>query len=254
VVHIDQDKCNGCGLCVPSCAEGALQVLDGKAQLVSDTYCDGLGACLGECPEGAITIEEREAEEFDVGAVEQRLTALGRELSEAVHIHAHVADKPRAAAGGCPGSATRSLQPECAGPAGCESDVAAPAPSQLTNWPIQLTLLPVSAPYLEGARLLIAADCAPFAFADFHKEFLRGRVAVIGCPKLDDAPAYVDKLTEIFRRNHIASVDVVHMEVPCCFGLERVVGEAVANSGATVPASVTVLGLGGEVLETRPLQ
>ncbi len=247
VVHIDRDKCDGCGLCVPSCAEGALQIIDGKAQLVSETYCDGLGACLAECPRDAITIEERDAAEFDACAVVEHLTSLGRELPEAVRAHI---PGPAAA---CPGTAARSLRAEGAAPAAVDADATALAPSQLTNWPIQLKLLPVSAPYLEGARLLIAADCAPFAFADFHKQFLRGHVLLIACPKLDDAPAYVEKLSEIFRRNDLASIDVVHMEVPCCFGLEGIVGEAVANSGAAIPVSVTILGLGGEILETRPL-
>jgi len=189
IIKIDEEKCNGCGLCVPSCAEGAIQIIDGKARLVSETFCDGLGACLGECPEGALTIEEREADGFDEKEVEKHLEQMKK--------HAAAVEPPRVH-GGCPGSLARSLEPK-APPKAAESG--APTPSQLRNWPVQLHLAPVKAPYFKDAKLLIAADCVPFAYADFHKDFLADRVVIIGCPKLDDSSAYLEKLINIFAQN-----------------------------------------------------
>ncbi len=245
IIKIDEEKCDGCGQCVPACVEGAIQIIDGKARLVREDYCDGLGACLGECPQGAITIEEREAEEFDEAAVER-------------HLAEHVADEasPACAAApatGCPGAVAFALDQ----PAAAEPAVAAPedgpSPSRLGNWPVQLSLVPVQAPYFQGARLLIAADCVPFAFADFHQRFLAGRVLLVGCPKLDDAELYRQKLAEIFATNDIKSVDILHMEVPCCFGLVRLVQLALQDSGKQIPASVTKVGVRGEILETGRL-
>lgn len=233
VVRIDEDKCDGCGQCVTACAEGAIRVVDGKARLISDTYCDGLGACLGECPNDAITIEKRQAEEFDEEAVREHLagqSAPGAPLA-------------------CPGSAPRTMER-------CELvDVkgepeAVEEASMLGNWPVQLKLAPAEAPYLRGADVLFAADCAPFAFAGFHRRFLEGKVLMIGCPKLDNADFYRRKLTEIFTRNDIRSIEVVYMEVPCCFGLVHLVHQSLKESGGRIPLKLTKVGIKGDVLET----
>lgn len=193
IVEIDQEKCDGCGLCVPECPEGAIEIINGKAQLVSDIYCDGLGACLGHCPLDAITVIEREAEDFDEKAVEKRLSPL----------------------------------------------------SQLTNWPIQITLAPPKAPYFEDADLLIAADCVPFAYANFH-QMLKGKVLLIGCPKLDEADFYTQKLAGIIKDNNIKSITVAHMEVPCCFGLETLVRKAIELSSKSLDLKTEVLSIKGD--------
>ena len=211
VVSIDEEKCDGCGECVPACAEGAIQIVDGKARLISETYCDGLGACLGECPQDAITIEEREAEEFDEDAVRRHLEK--------------------------------------------ESAAAAEVVSRLGNWPVQIQLLPAKAPYFEGASLLIAADCVPFAYADFHSEFLEGKTLLIGCTKLDSAEFYRKKLAQIFIQNDIKSIDVVYMEVPCCFGLVHLVHESIKESGKDIPLTLIKVGIRGDIIDTiRPEQ
>ncbi len=246
IVQVDEEKCNGCGLCVPSCHEGAIQVIDGKARLMRDDYCDGLGNCLGECPQDAITIVEREAVPFDVQAVQQRTAEQAAAIPDA-----EPAPCPVPARGGCPGSRAQVLRQ-----AGAAS-VAATAPtleSELANWPVQLRLVPVQAPYLQGASLLIAADCVPAALADFHRRFLSGKTLMIGCPKLDDSDLYLHKLAQIFRQNDIQSVEVLHMEVPCCFGLVQVVKQALQESGKAIPATVTTIGIRGDVQETQPLQ
>ncbi len=257
IVKIDEEKCNGCGLCVPSCAEGAIQVIGGKARLVSETYCDGLGACLGECPQGALTVEEREAGDFDPAEVEKHL---GR---PAPHAAPHAcpgsnvqvlrrpdpAAAPHAAPHACPGSMARTLQ-QSEGASTPAADAEA-MPSLLANWPVQLALAPIRAPYFDGARLCIAADCVPFAFADFHRRFLSGRTLVIGCPKLDDAGLYRQKLAQIFSQNDIQSVDVVYMEVPCCYGLVHLVRLALADSGKDIPLTLTKVGIRGGILEKQ---
>jgi len=249
IIRIDEDKCDGCGLCVPACAEGALRIVDGKARLVSEVYCDGLGACLGECPRGAISIEEREAEAFDQAAVHEHL--------EAEHLQKNVPSEsrsmPQPLFGGCPGAAARTIEREAHAESPLMLDGAL-APSTLVNWPVQIHLVPVRAPYFQGAKLLIAADCVPFAFADFHRELLAGRTLVIGCPKLDDVEAYVEKLAEILRVNDVASIDVATMEVPCCFGLVRLVRTALADSGKDIPLHLIKIGIGGEVLERAPAE
>ncbi len=235
IIKIDEEKCDGCGQCVPACVEGAIQIIDRKARLVSEQYCDGLGACLGECPQGAITIEERVAEEFDERAVEWHL---------AKDVVDEASPYPGAArVAGCPGAVAFALdQPAPHQPV-------ALSPSRLGNWPVQLRLVPVQARYLHGARLLIAADCVPFALGDFHQRFLAGHVLLVGCPKLDDADFYRNKLSQIFATNDIQSVDVLHMEVPCCFGLVRLVQLALEDSGKQIPLKVTKIGIGGEILE-----
>jgi len=243
IIKIDEEKCDGCGLCVPACAEGAIQVIDGKARLVSEVYCDGLGDCLGECPRGALTIEEREAEEFDEKAVERHLVE-----QKAQQTAPSQQSDPLPC--GCPGSASQTLKPRQTARPDAEGD-AGTTPSALGNWPVQLHLVPVVAPYFNEARLVIAADCVPFSFADFHRKFLAGRALLVGCPKLDDAEAYREKLAQIFRQNDIKSVEVVYMEVPCCFGLVHLVGKALEESGRDIPLSFTKVGIHGEILEVK---
>ncbi|HIE51103.1 MAG TPA: 4Fe-4S ferredoxin [Armatimonadetes bacterium] len=235
IVHFDEEKCDGCGLCVPACAEGAIQIIDGKARLVDERFCDGLGTCLGECPQGAITLEEREAEEYDEELVQAHLAELGLPISPAHH-HAHEAPEPLA----CPSAAARHWQQETT------SRTREPQPSQLSHWPVKIALLHPQAPYLQEADLLVVADCVPVAYGSFHSDFLRGRAVAIGCPKLDDLSFYVDKLAAIFQEAQPRSVTVVHMEVPCCSGLQGAVEQALARSGNPIPVEEVVIGLEGQ--------
>jgi ferredoxin len=234
IIKIDEEKCDGCGNCVPACSEGALEIVDGKARLVSEVYCDGLGACLGECPQGAITIEEREAEEFDLEAAERHLAQ-----REKVEVEGFT---------GCPGAASRMLDPSKVEPV-TGSDAA--GPSQLGNWPVQLKLVPVRAAYFDGGKLLIAADCTAFAFGDFHRRLLAGTTLLVGCPKLDDADLYRRKLAQILIQNDVGEVEVVYMEVPCCHGLVGLVQRAIEDSKKTIPLALTKIGVKGDVLETK---
>lgn len=244
IIKIDEEKCDGCGRCVPACAEGAIQIIDGKAKLVSEVYCDGLGACLGECPRGAITIEEREAEEFDPEAVRGHLKSQKQSWEQTKSTaHASAIDC------GCPGSASQVLRKRETAPAEESSPESGGVPSQLGHWPVQLCLVPVQAPYFQGADLLIAADCVPVAYADFHRRFLTGRTVLVGCPKFDDVDSYHHKLTEIFRQNDIRSVEMVYMEVPCCFGLVHLVQLARQDSGKAIPITMTKIGIRGDILE-----
>ena len=230
IIKIDQEKCNGCGLCAAACHEGAIGMVEGKARLLREDYCDGLGDCLPACPTGAITFEVREAPAYDAAAVE-------------------AAKKAKAAAPlpcGCPGSQSRSIQrTPCAGhtapsvPAGAEE-------SQLSQWPVQIKLVPVKAPYFEGAKLLVAADCTAYAYAAFHRDFIRGKVTLIGCPKLDEGD-YTEKLTAILAGNDIRSVTVARMTVPCCGGIQRAVEAAVSASGKQIPLHVAVISPDGAV-------
>jgi Pyruvate/2-oxoacid:ferredoxin oxidoreductase delta subunit len=251
IVAIDEAKCDGCGQCVPSCAEGAIRIVDGKARLVADIYCDGLGACLGTCPRDAISIVERDAEPFDETAV-----------------HAHVADsrrhtEPAVPIAGCPGTAMRDLRLDVLSSAagGCPSlngkaegaRTATPSlqhatASRLANWPIQLQLVPPNAPFLQRADVLLVADCVPVALPDFHPRHLNGNPLLLACPKLDNAAAYVQKLAQMFRASRPQSITVLHMEVPCCVGLVRIVETALAMSGLDIPMrEVTVSIAGAEV-------
>jgi Pyruvate/2-oxoacid:ferredoxin oxidoreductase delta subunit len=228
IVKIDEERCNGCGQCVTACAEGAIQIVDGKARLISDSYCDGLGACLGHCPEDAITVEPREAAQFDEEAVKQHL-ALQKEAASAFT---------------CPGLAAHQF--EAAGPA--DADGGPDVPSQLTHWPVQLKLLSPTAQCLADADVLLAADCVPVAMGDFHQRFLKGRSVLLGCPKLDDASFYVEKLAEILRANNIRSLTVVHMEVPCCSGLTRIAREAIQRSGKDMGFEDVTISIRGDVI------
>lgn len=227
LIRIDREKCNGCGACAQACHEGAIGMVDGKARLLREDYCDGLGDCLPACPAGAITFEEREAPAYDAAAA-----AAAKESAQPLPC-------------GCPGTqagAIRRDPPDGAKPA------AAAVESQLAQWPAQIRLVPVRAPYFQGAHLLIAADCTAYAFGNFHQEFMRGRVTLIGCPKLDAAD-YAEKLTEILSENDIRSVTVVRMEVPCCGGLEQAVRQALQHSGKWIPWRVAVISTDGRLLE-----
>jgi ferredoxin len=233
IVLIDEEKCNGCGLCIPNCAEGALQIVGGKAKLISEKFCDGLGACLGHCPQDAIVITEREAAEFDEKAVE-------------LHLHQErEPEKPKVEPlfTGCPSSRTMHFKPQ---QAASHAGPAAAATSHLSQWPVQLKLVPVHAPYFEDADLLVAADCVPFAYANFHEDFIKGRAVVVGCPKLDDIQLYREKLTEIIKNNSIRSVTVPYMEVPCCFGLVKATEDALKASGKNLPLRKVKIGIRGD--------
>lgn len=246
IVQIDAEKCNGCGLCVPSCAEGAITIINGKAVLAADNLCDGLGACLGECPMDAIRVIEREADEFDEAAVDQHLKTLGRPAAhDTPHHGQHAAPAPHHhhGHGGCPGSRAMTLTPAAQPKA---SEEAGARQSQLGQWPVQLHLVPTAAPYFQDADLLIAADCVPFAYADFHKDFLSGKALVIGCPKLDDNNFYLQKLTELFRVSAIRSITVVRMEVPCCGGIVMAARQALAASGKDIPLQEITVSITGE--------
>ena len=252
IVRIDEENCDGCGQCVPACAEGAIRIIDGKAKLISESFCDGLGACLGECPQDAIHVVERDAAEFDEKAVASHLATLAKEEVLNSPKPAHHPGPPHA---GCPGSHAQFLQPSAgteAAPKGTTYIGAAPI-AQLRNWPVQLHLAPVQAPYFDSADLLIAADCAPFAFADFHGQFLSGKTLLIGCPKLDETRVYVEKLGQIFSLNRIQSIEIAFMEVPCCFGLVSLVKEALAASGKNIPIGLAKLGLKGTIEGTFEL-
>lgn len=232
IIEINEEKCTGCGLCATACAEGAIAIIDGKAKLVSEIYCDGLGACIGECPEDALTIAVRDAEEFDEVAVEEHLKELTKEEEELPC--------------GCPGTMAREIKRKT--DIGHRHEIE--LQSELTNWPIQLRLISPNAPALKGADLLLTADCVPFALADFHPRFVSGRTVVIGCPKLDDAGHYVEKLTEIIKNSGLKSLTVVHMEVPCCSGLTMIAERALSASGISVPVQDVTISISGEVLES----
>jgi len=235
IVKIDEERCNGCGLCIPNCAEGAIQIVNGKARLINDKFCDGLGACLGHCPEDAIQVIQREAEDFDEEAVEIHLQRKHDPVPET---------KPQPVFRGCPSSRPRqfktSEETTASGPP-------VPSVSMLTNWPVQLKLVPVNAPYFDDADLLVTADCVPFAYANFHPDFMKGKAVVVGCPKLDDIQHYLEKLTEIFKNNSIKSVTLPYMEVPCCFGLVRATEEAIAASGKKIPLKKVKIGIQGDI-------
>jgi len=226
VIKVDEEKCTGCGLCVPACVEGALQIIDGKARLVSDRFCDGLGACVGKCPVGALTVEVRVAEEFD---------------EEAAKSHARTTRINEPA---CPSAQVMTFS------SGTE-EKGARVDSMLSQWPIQLSLLPPNASFIKNADLVIAADCVGFAYPNFHVDFLKGRKLIIGCPKLDDAQFYQKKLETMFRELQPKSVTVVNMEVPCCFGLYRIVKEALTSAGRNVPLKQEIIGVKGNRISTR---
>ena len=242
IVTIDPSLCNGCGLCISACHEGALKLVDGKAKLVSDSYCDGLGACLPECPTGAIKIVERESAPYDEAAVMARQAAAKG--------HAAPAPAPaRPLPCGCPGSMAKAIARPAPSAAQAAPSAPAGAPaSELTTWPVQIKLVPVNAPYLKNAALLIAADCSAFAYPDIHRRFMANKVTLIGCPKLDEGD-YSEKLTALLQANEIKSVTVLRMEVPCCVGIATAVQRALQASGKTIPWQVVTISTDGRILE-----
>jgi NAD-dependent dihydropyrimidine dehydrogenase PreA subunit len=231
IVKIDEEKCNGCGVCVPACAEGAIQIINGKAKLISEKYCDGLGACLGECPQDAITIEEREVEAFDEEEAK-------RHMEELQH------DESVLPCGCASATVTQFIAPQEQEPSGVTNT---PEPSLLGHWPVQLTLVPPSAPFLDHADVLLVADCVPFAYAGLHRDFIKDHAVLVACPKLDNFNAHQAKLTEILRRSAIKSLTVLHMEVPCCSGLMHMAKEALQASGKDIPLKDITIGIRGEI-------
>lgn len=227
IIKIDEEKCNGCGACAAACHEGAIEMINGKAKLTREDYCDGLGDCLPACPVDAITFEEREAPAYNEAAV---LESKAKKTSAPLPC-------------GCPGTQSRSINREP-----CSVPVTTIATSQLSQWPVQIKLVPVNAPYFDGANLLVAADCTAYAYGNFHNEFIRNHVTLIGCPKLDEGD-YADKLTSIIANNNIKSVTVVRMEVPCCGGIENAVKRALQASGKFIPWRVVTISTDGRILD-----
>lgn len=273
IIKIDEDKCNGCGICATACHEGAIDIVDGKAKLVREHYCDGLGDCLPACPTGAITFEEREAPAYDDAAVkktqeEHKKTAMNMSIDEIMQIKdenerrklmiaktKEAGDTNQTMHRGCPGSRMRQLKNSSVNSSACPSSnqdfqntqFATKPVSQLAQWPCQIKLVPTKAPFFEGAKLLIAADCSAYAYANMHAEFMRGKTTIIGCPKLDDID-YSNKLTEIISNNDIREVTIVRMEVPCCGGLELAAKKALQASGKFIPWQVVTISIDGKIL------
>jgi len=294
IIKIDETKCTGCGLCIPNCPEGAIQVIDGVARLVSDLCCDGLGACIGHCPEGAISIEERVAQEYDERKVMENIVRQGKNVIQAhlahlkahhqreylkeamgflkerkievtleeaascrgqfTHPHSEVASGGRSASfershvhvsSGCPGSRVMDLRNK---KDASSKEKEAGLRSELRNWPVQLMLVPPFAPYLNHADLLIAADCAAFAYADFQQDLLKDKVLLVGCPKLDDIKIYKEKINQILKNNQIKSITYAHMEVPCCFGLVDIIKDTIVDSGQDIPFKEVIISIKGERL------
>jgi ferredoxin len=271
IIEIDEEKCNGCGLCIPNCPEGALQIIDGKARLISDLFCDGLGACIGECPEGAITTVEREAEPYDESKVMENIIKAGPNTIKAhlKHLWDHdqreymqqaVAilkekgipvpnlqeDNQAPIVCGCPGSMAREIKLEDKSETESSS---IKLNSELRQWPVQLHLINPNAPYLKNADLLIAADCVPFAFANFHQRFVKGKIVINFCPKLDSGiDSYIEKLAEIFKNQDIQSVTIVKMEVPCCGGIEHIIMKALEKAGKALMVKANVISIDGKII------
>jgi Pyruvate/2-oxoacid:ferredoxin oxidoreductase delta subunit len=231
IIEIDEEKCDGCGQCVPGCAEGALQIVDGKARVMADRYCDGLGACLGECPTGALRIVEREADEFDEAAVEEHLAKAEQK-------------KPQDVVCGCPSAQIQVFAP--AAPAAHKGD--GDQGSSLTHWPIQIRLIPPNAPFLKNADLLVLADCCAVVLPNLHKDVLKGRVVMMGCPKFDDVPGYVARFAEIFKTAGIKSITALYMDVPCCSALPMIIQKGMNQVGVKIPVTEMVVNRKGERL------
>lgn len=248
IIHIDEERCNGCGLCAGACQEGAIGIVDGKAKLLRDDYCDGLGNCLPVCPTNAISFIEREAAAFDEAAVEANMKAkVKNSIRTNIEANTQTSSTPEKNFTGCPGSMAKKIfrSPRKKEQTQTQPDI--PAESELRQWPVQIKLVPVNAPYFNGAHLLIAADCTAYACANFHQEFIRNRITLIGCPKLDEGD-YSEKLTEIIRQNDIKSVTIVRMEVPCCGGLARAAETALKNSGKFIPWQTKIISTDGHIL------
>ncbi len=257
IIHIDEEKCNGCGICATACHEGAIDIVDGKAKLMRENFCDGFGDCLPGCPTGAITFEEREAPAYDEEAVKRAQMSRQAEKRGEAEVNENEMRREmaaHAAHAGCPGSRFMQFK-RVENPETNESEAAAPAVqtaakpvSRLMQWPCQIKLLPVRAPFYDGAKLLIAADCTAYAYANMHEDFMKGKVTMIGCPKLDEGD-YSEKLTEIIALNDIKSVTIVRMEVPCCGGLQRAAENALRNSGKFIPWQVVTISRDGRILD-----
>ncbi len=250
IIEIDEELCDGCGNCVPSCAEGALEIIDGKARVVADVYCDGLGACLGECPQDALSIVEREADEFDEEAVEQFLAEkMAKEKAENIIMPM--------VSGGCPSAQMQTFKSAPAGLADTQPAAASSGPeteSALSHWPVQIMLIPPTAPFLKGADLLVLADCVPVAFPTLHQDFLQGKAVMMGCPKFDDAQHYVEKFAQICKVSGIKSITSVVMEVPCCSALPMIVKKGMELSGTPIPMEEVVISTRGKIIERRQVQ
>jgi NAD-dependent dihydropyrimidine dehydrogenase PreA subunit len=280
IITINEELCTGCGLCVPNCPEGALQIIDGKARLISDLICDGLGACIGDCPEGAISVEERDAQDYDERTVMENIVKQGNNVIRAhlEHLKAHNQREYLKAAldflkerdievppievgashseqkhaktlASCPGALIMDFRDEQE--PSKEGKTISKGVSQLRQWPVQIMLVPISAPYFKDADLLFAADCVPFAYPDFHDELLKGKIVLVGCPKLDDADFYEEKISRILQENTIKSLTVAHMEVPCCYGFERLISGALKRSGKKIPVNELVIGVKGDIIAKR---
>lgn len=261
IVEIDEKKCNGCGLCAKACHEGAIEMIDGKAKLVSDSYCDGLGDCLPECPTGAIEIVEREAGDYDEEAVEKRKAERNNKQeghgggcpgTRAKMIERKNENKSEPLPCGCPGTAAKSIERKPSEKVEYEKEAAkneTTSVSELMQWPVQIKLINTKAPYLNGANLLIAADCTAYAYANFHRDFIKGHITMIGCPKLDDNNYYKEKFAEILKNNNIKSITVVRMEVPCCGGMVSSVKSAMLEAQTIVPYREVVIGTDGSIIE-----
>lgn len=239
IVQIDDELCDGCGQCVPACAEGAIEIVDGKARIVAERYCDGLGACLGECPGGALTIIEREAEDFDEEAVSAHLKEIEKK------------EEPAEAtlACGCPSTELQTFIAPASEGAALQADRRTRSVSRLSHWPVQIRLVPPTAPFLKGADLLVVADCVPVAYPDLHADFLEGKVVLMGCPKFDDTEAYIQKFIEIFQTAGIKGITTLVMEVPCCAGLPMIVKRAMEAAGKRIPVEEILISTRGEVLK-----
>ncbi|PIP20413.1 MAG: 4Fe-4S ferredoxin [Candidatus Omnitrophica bacterium CG23_combo_of_CG06-09_8_20_14_all_40_11] len=272
IIKIDEEKCNGCSLCIPNCPEGAIQIIDGKARLISDLFCDGLGACIGHCPQGAITIEEREAEGYDERKVMENIVRQGKNVIRAhldhlkehnqneylkqaidflkeknIEVHFNEAKEHSKHAHGfstCPGSKIMDFRKK--EETQRKKKTFPKGQSELKTWPVQIMLVPPFAPYLNNADLLIAADCVPFAYADFHQDLLKDKILLVGCPKLDDTQIYQEKINQILKQNSLKSITYAHMEVPCCFGLVSIISEAIAQSGKDIPFKEVIISIKGE--------
>jgi Fe-S-cluster-containing hydrogenase component 2 len=240
IIEIDEELCDGCGNCVPACAEGALVIENGKARVVKDQFCDGLGACLGDCPTGALRMIEREADEFDEAAVEEYLAdkEKGRRENEFIHT-------------GCPSARIETFNTTQNKKKPVSSDLAAESESQLSNWPVQIMLVPPTAPFLKGADLLVVADCVPVAYRNFHQDFLEGKAVMMGCPKLDNAQAYIDKFAQICQLAGLKSITSLIMEVPCCSALPMIVRKGLEKAAKQIPMEEVVIGTRGQILERR---
>jgi len=246
IIEIDEELCDGCGTCVPSCAEGALEIIDGKARVVAEIFCDGLGACLGECPMGALKIVEREADEFDEEAVEEFLAKKNQK---------ETIQKAPAFSGGCPSARLQTFgSPAPADAPGPQADIAGSDAADLTqsalsHWPVQIMLVPPTAPFLKGADLLVLADCVPVAFPTVHRDFIKGKAVMMGCPKLDDAQHYIQKFAQICKESGIKSITSVIMEVPCCGGLPMIVKKGMEMAGVDIPMEEVVISTRGKILQ-----